>query len=172
MNLTIVDTEPFRIAIDPTETIMTTEHDIRMHTDRVMDSMLACMRNNDMRSFTDLFASDCVMDFPFAPPGYPTLHSRDDVWEYVKDYSSVLRIDEVIEHRRHHTMDPMTAIVEFSARGQALRTGNSYVVNYISVVEVGPDGIRRYSDYWNALAAASAIGGVESLMSAFAGPAT
>ena len=151
---------------------MATEQEIRAHTDEVMDAMLGCIRRNDMGSFADLWAPDGGMEFPFAPPGYPTLHSRAEVQNYVKDYSSIIRIDEVTEHRRHHTLDPTTVILEFSVRGEALQTGNSYRVNYISVVEVGPAGIVRYSDYWNALAAATAIGGVESLMAEFAGPAT
>lgn len=151
---------------------MATEQHIRAHTDEVMDSMLDCIRRNDMRSFADLWAPGGGMEFPFAPPGYPTLHNRAEVSDYVKDYSSIIRIDEVIEHRRHHTLDPTTVILEFSVRGEALQTGNEYRVNYISVVEVGPDGIVRYSDYWNALAAATAIGGVDSLMAEFAGPAT
>jgi uncharacterized protein len=146
---------------------MTTDDVVRAHTDRVLDATLDCMRRNDMRSFADQWAPSGVMEFPFAPPGYRDLHSRDEVWDYVKDYSSTIRIDEVTEHRRHHTLDPTTVILEFSVVGEAVKTGNDYRVNYVSVVEVGPDGIRRYLDYWNALAAAAAIGGVDTIVADF-----
>lgn len=146
---------------------MATDEELRAYTDRVMDTMLDCMRRNDLRSFADQWAPDGRMEFPFAPAGYRTLHGRDDVWDYVKDYSSTIRLDEVTEHRRHHTLDPTTVILEFSVQGKAVQSGNDYQVNYISVVEVGPDGIRHYWDYWNALAAASAIGGLDTMMAEF-----
>jgi ketosteroid isomerase-like protein len=146
---------------------MTTEDEVRAQTDRVLNSMLDSMRRNDMRTFADQWAPDGVMEFPFAPPGYRTLHSRDEVWDYVKDYTSTIYLDEVTEHRRHHTLDPATVVLEFSVTGKAVKTGNDYSVNYISVVTVGANGIRHYRDYWNGLAAAAAIGGIDTMMADF-----
>ncbi len=139
----------------------------RAHADRVVDGLLDSLRRNDMRAFADHWAPAGVMEFPFAPPGYRVLRSRNDVWDYVKDYSSQIRLDEVVEHRRHHTLDPDVVILEFSVQGAALQTGNDYRMDYVSVITVEPDGIAHFRDYWNSLAAATALGGVDTLMAEF-----
>jgi uncharacterized protein len=139
----------------------------RAHADRVVDRLLDSLRRNDMRTFADQWAPTGVMEFPFAPPGYRVLRSREDVWAYVKDYSSQIRLDEVVEHRRHHTLDPDVVILEFSVQGVALQSGNDYRMDYISVITVAPDGIVHYRDYWNSLAAVAALGGVDALMAGF-----
>lgn len=139
----------------------------RAHADRVVDGLLDSLRRNDMRAFADQWAPAGVMEFPFAPPGYRVLRSRNDVWDYVKDYSSQIRLDEVVEHRRHHTLDPDVVILEFSVQGAALQTGNDYRMDYVSVITVEADGIAHFRDYWNSLAAATALGGVDTLMAEF-----
>ena len=163
------DTEPFRLATLPmTEReAMSTDNERRDHADRVIDDLLDSLRRRDMRAFADQWAPDGVMEFPFAPPGYPVLRSRDEVWEYVKDYNASIRLDEITEHRRLHTLDAGTVILEFTADGAALRTGTDYHMDYIAVITIGPDGIEHYRDYWNSRAAAIAMGGAESLMAGF-----
>lgn len=146
---------------------MPTDDERRAHTDRIVDTLLDSLRRNDMRAFADLWAPDGVMDFPFAPPGYSVLRSRAEVWDYVKDYPGIIRLDTITEHRRHHSLDPTTVVLEFSAEGVALQTGNDYRMDYISVITTGPAGIVHYRDYWNSLAAAAALGGVGTLMTAF-----
>jgi uncharacterized protein len=63
--------------------------------------------------------------------------------------------------------DPDVVILEFSAQGAALQTGNDYRMDYVSVITVAPDGIAYFRDYWNSLAAAAALGGVDTLMAEF-----
>ncbi|MGE2732494.1 nuclear transport factor 2 family protein [Mycolicibacterium vaccae] len=148
-------------------TDMPTDEDRRAHTDRIVDALLDSLRRNDMRAFADLWAPDGTVQFPFAPPGYPVLRSRDEVWDYVKDFDSVIRLGTITEHRRHHTLDPGTAIVEYSGDGVAVQTGSDYRMGYISVITTGPDGIVEFKDYWNSLAAVTALGGVDAVMTAF-----
>ena len=146
---------------------MSTDYERRAHADRVVDTLLDSLRRNDMRTFADQWASDGTMEFPFAPPGYRVLRSRDDVWDYVKDYSTRIRVDEVVERRRHHTLDPDTVILEFSAKGAMLQTADDYQMDYIAVITTDPEGIAHYRDYWNSLAAATAMGGVDTLAAGF-----
>ena len=40
-----------------------------------------------------------------------------------------------------------------------LKSGNDYRMDYVSVIEIGPDGIDHHWDYWKSLAAASVLGG-------------
>jgi hypothetical protein len=42
-------------------------------------------------------------------------------------------------------------------------------MSYVSVITFGPDGILLYRDYWNSLAVAMSLGGVDALMSHFGG---
>jgi hypothetical protein len=148
-------------------TTVATDDERHAHSDRVVDTLLDSLRRNDMRAFADQWAPDGEMEFPFAPPGYRVLNGRDDVWDYVKDYTATIRLDEITEHRRHHTLDPTLVILEFSAKGVAVQTNNPYRMDYVGVVTIGPDGIRHYRDYWNSLAAAAAMGGVDALMAGF-----
>lgn len=146
---------------------MTSDDDRRAHTDRVVDALLEALRRNDMRAFADQWAPDGVMEFPFAPPGYPVLRSRDEVWDYVKDYSTQIRLDEIAEHRRLHTVEPGMVILEFSASGAVRQTGAGYRMDYISVIKIGAGGIDHYWDYWNSLAAAELLGGTDALAAGF-----
>jgi uncharacterized protein len=146
-----------------------TDSERRAHADRVIDTLLESLRRRDMREFANQWAPNGGMEFPFAPPGYPLLQSRDDVWNYVKDYTDKIRLDVVTEHRRHHTLDPDTVILEFSVEGTVVQTGNDYRMSYISVITIGPNGIQHYRDYWNSLAVAMSLGGVEALMTEFGG---
>ncbi len=140
-----------------------TDDDRRSHTDRVIDALFASLRRNDMQAFAEQWAPDGAMEFPFAAPGYPMLRSRADVADYLKDYSALLRIDTVTERQRHHTLDPETAILEFSADGVVLQSNSPYHMDYVAVITVGPDGVRHYRDYWNPVAAAAALGDADAL---------
>lgn len=148
---------------------MTNDDERRTHTDRVTDALLDSLRRNDMRAFADQWAPDGTMEFPFAPPGYRVLRSRDDVWDYLKDYSASLRIATVTEHRRHHTLDPTTVILEFAAEGIAVQSNSPYRMDYVAVITVGPDGVQHYRDYWNAATAAATLGGADALSAGFGG---
>ncbi|TDL10471.1 hypothetical protein EUA04_11320 [Mycolicibacterium obuense] len=142
-----------------------TDDDRRSHTDRVIDDLLDSLRRNDMRAFAEQWAPDGSMEFPFAAPGYPVLRSRADVADYLKDYSTMLRIDTVTERQRHHTLDPETAVLEFSADGIVLQSNSAYHMDYVAVITVGVDGVRHYRDYWNPVAAAAALGDADALAS-------
>ena len=67
----------------------------------------------------------------------------------------------------HESTDPEVAVTEFEARGTVVGTGRPYRMRYIAVVTARGGQIVHYRDYWNPLAAAEAMGGVDEL-SAFA----
>ncbi|TRW86158.1 hypothetical protein FK535_06680 [Mycolicibacterium sp. 018/SC-01/001] len=146
-----------------------TDQERRSHTDNVIDALLDSVRRNDMQAFAAQWAPNGSMEFPFAGPGYPVLRSRADVEDYLRDYSSLLRIDTVTERQRHHTLDPETVILEFSADGVVLQSNSPYHMDYVGVITVGPDGVQRYRDYWNPVAAAAALGDPDALAANVAG---
>ncbi|MFI0419976.1 nuclear transport factor 2 family protein [Spongiactinospora sp. 9N601] len=66
----------------------------------------------------------------------------------------------------HHTRQPDTIVVEFTAGGRTVRTGEPCRLDYITVITVQDGLITRYRDYWNPLAAASPAGTLPDLLAA------
>lgn len=61
------------------------------HNRALVDRALALLLAKDMAGFAELWAPDGVLEFPFAPPGYPSrLNGRAEVRDYVRDYPSVV----------------------------------------------------------------------------------
>jgi ketosteroid isomerase-like protein len=58
----------------------------------------------------------------------------------------------------HHTRRPDTIVVEFTAEGRSVRTGEPYRLRYTTVVTTRNGLITHYRDYWNPLAVAEAVG--------------
>ena len=139
----------------------------REHTGRVVDGLLEALRRRDMKAFADAWAPDGTMEFPFAPPGYPRLTSRGQVWDYLHDYTDKIQLHEVTERARHYSIDPRTVVLEFSVVGTVVATGAAYRMSYVSVITVGTEGIESYRDHWNSMALAVAAGAVESFAAAY-----
>lgn len=134
--------------------------------DKALDLLLA----HDMAGFAGLWAADGAIEFPFAPPGYPRqVTGRDAIADYLKDYPNQLDIQAITEQTIHETADPAVVVVEFEVAGTVVRTGQPYRMRYIGVITVRDGEIVHYRDYWNPLAAAEAMGGLDQLMTTFAG---
>jgi ketosteroid isomerase-like protein len=134
----------------------------------LVDRALALLLAKDMAGFAELWAPDGVLEFPFAPPGYPSrLNGRAEVRDYVRDYPSVVDLRAVTSLAVHQSVEPEVVVVEFEVDGVAVRTGRPYQLGYVAVLTVRDGEILRYRDYWSPLAAADALGGLEELTSAF-----
>ncbi len=130
----------------------------------VVDRALALLLAHDMSGFAGLWAENGVLEFPFAPPGYPQrVEGRAAVREYLRGYPDVLDVRAVPERVVHRTTDPEVIVVEFTADGVVVATGRPYRMRYISVLTVTGGEIRHYRDYWSPLAAAEAMGGADTL---------
>lgn len=116
--------------------------------DHAMDLLLA----KDMAGFADLWATDGTMEFPFAPPGWPTrLDGRDAVRDYLRGYPDVFDVRSVTELTVHETTDPEVIVAEIEVDGVLVRTGTPYRRRYISVLTVRDGHIAGYRDYWSPL---------------------
>lgn len=130
----------------------------------VVDRALELLLAHDMAGYAGLLAVDGVLEFPFAPPGYPQrLEGRDAVTEYLRDYTDHVDVRAVASRTVHQTVDPEVVVVEFTVDGTAVRTGRAYQLRYISVITVRGGEIVDYRDYWNPLAAAEAMGGLDEV---------
>ncbi|HWN35867.1 MAG TPA: nuclear transport factor 2 family protein [Pseudonocardia sp.] len=136
----------------------------------LVDRALALLLAKDMAGFAALWAPDGVLEFPFAPPGYPSrLTGRAEVREYVRNYPALVDLRAVTSLEVHQSVDPEVVVIEFEVDGVAVRTGRPYQLGYVAVLTVRDGEILRYRDYWSPLAAATALGGLDELTSAFGG---
>ncbi|GAB3720175.1 nuclear transport factor 2 family protein [Nocardiopsis oceani] len=121
--------------------------------------MLELLEAKDMDGIAGLWAPDGTAEFPFAEAGAPTrLSGREAVREYLAGYPDVYDLTGVSEVRVHRTVDPETAIVEFSSEGRTVRTGAPYRMDYITVITVRGGSITEYRDYWSPVQTARAAG--------------
>ncbi|SHE95602.1 nuclear transport factor 2 family protein [Streptoalloteichus hindustanus] len=137
----------------------------RRRAHSTVDEALRLLLAKDMAGFAGLWAPNGTMEFPFAPAGRPRrLDGAAAVREYLRNYTDHLDVHAVTAQTRHETQNPDVLVVEFTVDGVAVRTGRPYQLSYVAVVEVGAEGIVSYRDYWNPLAAAEALGGLDELV--------
>lgn len=141
--------------------------DRRQRAHRAFDRLTAALLAHDMAAFADEWAPTGSMEFPFAPPGWPVVSGKAAVRDYLAGFPDNVDIRGIRHQTRHDTGDPDTIIVEWGVSGFARTTGNPYDIDYVAVVTVGEQGITVYRDYWNPLAAAAAMGGLDEAVSAF-----
>ncbi len=113
-------------------------------------------------NFIEMMTEDGVVEFPYAPDG--AVHSvtgRAELSSYIEHLNGVIEFLSFSEPRVHHTTDPHVVILEFTAQGRGVKTGELFKQTYISVITVRDGHIEYYRDYWNPLIGLEEIGGLE-----------
>ncbi|WP_374215976.1 nuclear transport factor 2 family protein [Frankia sp. AiPs1] len=124
-----------------------------------------------MTAVAELWAQHGTAEFPFAAQVSPrTLAGREAVRGYLAGYPEHLDVQAIPTVTVHHTDRPDTIVVEFTAHGRTVRTGEPYRLDYITVITVEDGLITHYRDYWNSLAAASAAGMLPELLASLPSP--
>ncbi|MEU1406888.1 nuclear transport factor 2 family protein [Streptomyces sp. NPDC005728] len=114
---------------------------------------LRLLLDGDIPAWVGLWAEDGVMEFPFAPPGWPErLNGREAVAAYMRDYPAHIDLHDFPDLRIHRTTGPETIVVEMRGVGRLVRTGAPFDMTYIAVVSVRDGHFATYRDYWNPLA--------------------
>ena len=114
----------------------------------------------DMKGWSLLSADDVVAEFPFAPEGSPRrLEGREALYEYLRNYPSVINLRSIPHLRIYSTDDPNVAIAEWSASGEVLTNGNAYEMSYATFVTFKDGLIVNYREYWDPLAFTQAMSG-------------
>ena len=123
-----------------------------------LDTFLA----KDMKGWSLLCADDVIAEFPFAPEGSPRrLEGRAALYEYLRNYPSVINLRSIPHLRTYSTGDPNVAIAEWSSSGEVLTNGNAYEMSYATFVTVKDGPIVNYREYWDPLAFMQAMGGAQ-----------
>ncbi len=121
----------------------------------------------EARSFTEMFAEDGVMEFPYAPPGgVQRLDGRRAVAAHLPRVAEAVEIGCFSQPVVHRTQTPGVVILEFGCEGRSRRTGQPYDQRYVSIVTVRDGHIVRYRDYWNPLVVLRALGGQQAVTDA------
>jgi len=106
--------------------------------------------SKDIKGWVALADENIVTEFPFAPEGAPRrLEGRDALYEYIKNYPSVIDIRSMPTWKAYATDDPDTAIVEWSVSGEVLPNGNSYEMKYATFVTFRDGLMTNYREYWD-----------------------
>ncbi|MFF4420923.1 nuclear transport factor 2 family protein [Streptomyces sp. NPDC001549] len=114
---------------------------------------LRLLLDKDIASWVGLWAEHGVMEFPFAPPGWPgRLEGREAIAAYMRDYPGHIDLHDFPDLRIHETADPGTLVVEMRGVGRLVATGGPFDMAYIAVVTVQDGQFTSYRDYWNPLA--------------------
>jgi ketosteroid isomerase-like protein len=116
---------------------------------------LRLLLDKDIAGWVGLWAEDGVMEFPFAPDGWPgRLDGREAIAAYMRHYPDHIDLRDFPALRIHQTTDPQIIVVEMRGVGRLVETGSPFDMTYIAVVTVQEGRITSYRDYWNPLAVA------------------
>ncbi|MFF5477621.1 nuclear transport factor 2 family protein [Streptomyces sp. NPDC012935] len=114
---------------------------------------LRLLLDKDISGWVGLWADGGVMEFPFAPPGWPErLEGRDAIAAYMRHYPDHIDLHGFPDLRIHETTDAGTIVVEMRGVGRTVETGGPFDMTYIAVVTVQDGRFTSYRDYWNPLA--------------------
>lgn len=117
----------------------------------------------EAEAFSDMFAVDGVLEYPFAPPGLNTpLTGQDAIVANFQRLGRLLRVDTVSNVSEIEVSDPDLVVIEFSGRGEGLIAKEAYNQHYISVIRMHDGKIAHYRDYWNPISLVRAIKGRET----------
>ncbi|MFI0351921.1 nuclear transport factor 2 family protein [Actinomadura sp. 9N407] len=124
---------------------------------------LRLLLDKDIDGWVALCDENVVIEFPFAPDGYPSrLEGRAAVADYMSDYPDHIDLQDFPYLEIHRTGDPETVITEMRATARVVSTGTPIEIPYIVVMTARNDRIVRYRDYWNPLAMPASMSDAKS----------
>jgi uncharacterized protein len=143
------------------------------HTPREVAELVRRMVAGENVTFADLFASDGVLVYPFAVPGFQPeeLRGRETIREFfggmekVRSQLDMAGVEAVIRE----TDDPEVVVTEITHHGKSVATGRPYRHLALGVIRVRNGEIVRYDDYMNPVAVAQLLGRTAELTAAMAG---
>lgn len=121
---------------------------------------LTSLEKKDMRTFSEVWASDAVQDMPYSPEGFPKRVAGKD--NLVKHYSAWPEISGDAEFTDgivfHDLKDPQLVFVEYKGTVEVLTTGRTYKQTYGGLFHVVEGKIQLFREYYDPTAFAYAFG--------------
>ncbi|MET9862458.1 nuclear transport factor 2 family protein [Streptomyces smyrnaeus] len=116
---------------------------------------LRLLLDKNIPAWVDLWDDDGVLEFPFAPDGWPTrLEGKAAIADYMRDYPDHIDLHDFPQVEIHRTTAARTIVVEMRGVGRLVATDSPFEMTYIAVVTVDDGRFTRYRDYWNPLSVA------------------
>lgn len=141
----------------------------REQATKLMRDWLAGFINKDVEGVIGLFADDAVIEFPFAPDGFPSrLEGKEAVTNYIKDHP-FFEFRAFPDLQIQPMLDPDSVLAEYRSDADITLTGQPYDQTYISFLKMKDGKIVFYREYWNPTVMIEAFGGQEALNKAFSG---
>ncbi|MCU7827087.1 nuclear transport factor 2 family protein [Kitasatospora sp. DSM 101779] len=114
---------------------------------------LQVLLDKDIPAWVELWDKDGVLEFPFAPEGWPRrLEGKAAVGDYMRHYPDHVDLHDFPDVTIHQTTAPETIVVEMRGVGRLVKTDAPFEMTYIAVVTVEDGLITHYRDYWNPIA--------------------
>ncbi|MFE2875946.1 nuclear transport factor 2 family protein [Streptomyces roseus] len=114
---------------------------------------LQLLLEKDIPGWVELWDEDGVLEFPFAPEGWPgKLEGKAAVGAYMRHYPDHVDLHDFPEVTVHRTTAPETIVVEMRGVGRLVKSDSPFDMTYVAVVTVKDGLITSYRDYWNPLA--------------------
>lgn len=113
---------------------------------RTLDILLS----KDMAAFIEMYAEDAVMEYPFAPEGWPKrLEGRAEIWSHIHNYPDLLDVREIRDLEILETTDPEVIVAQAVMAGVVTPTGQPYEVRYADIIRIRDGKIVAWRDYWD-----------------------
>ncbi|MFF0515499.1 nuclear transport factor 2 family protein [Streptomyces sp. NPDC004250] len=113
---------------------------------------LRLLLDKNIPEWVALWAEDGLMEFPFAPDGWPRrLEGKEAIAAYMRHYPDHIDMRDFPDLRIHQTTEPETIVVEMRGVGRLVETDAPLDVTYIAVVTVRDGHLTSYRDYWSPL---------------------
>ncbi len=120
---------------------------------QVFTEATTAFSRGDLDGWLDRAHDDIVLELPYAPPGRPNrVVGKSAVGDYLRAVPAQIDFEELSRIDVHQTVDPTTAVIEWTAKGRIKATGAPYEMSYVVVLTLEAGLMRTYRDYWNPLA--------------------
>ena len=96
---------------------------------------LKLLLHKDMEGVVQMYAEEGVMEYPFAPKGWPErVTGHQELRKHMRDYPDHLDIKRFTDLTIYETVNPEVIIPEFTAEGVVVQTGRTYQSRYLDIV--------------------------------------
>lgn len=109
--------------------------------------------------FIDMFATEGVLECPFAPPGaLRSLAGKEAITRYYKRLTAIQGSDGMVLNAIHPAEQGDHAFLEYEGMVLNKRDGGRYRQRYLAVVTVSEGRLTLFREYWNPLPLVASFG--------------
>jgi len=107
--------------------------------------------DKDLDRIVDIHSDDAILEFPFAPPGFPQrVQGREAIREFERPISESVASCSFHDLKMRQLGGPTTLVAEYSGQVE-LTSGRSYNNTYCVIVEFRDGLMHHVREYFNPL---------------------